>query len=306
MKRYRLFEEDEEFNDIIDTLEQEDEPTEPTEPIDPFENLTREEVLKHYGIKEETPQDKKKQEEEQKKLLKKKQEDEKKKRGDLRKKQTPQKTYKTTSSKGTRKVSKTPRKVFLSISPLNWCKNLLPLKRVDLESLFEVYGEDFYIVSLFNPKQSSGYNMSRTLNFINYLKQGDYGYVPIYDFDRKTNKIINIFLMVFNYKMTPSYETEVKGNRRIRNFYKDLHNYYKVFDVDTYIFNSPSEIYIGKGDYDYYFNEELDLEHIINYYTEMLGLNSTNLLCVNDVPNRIEYDYRSMNNEICLDYDLLF
>ena len=48
MIRNRFLEEQEEFNDIIDTLEQQEEPT---EPIDPFENLTKEEVLKHYGIK---------------------------------------------------------------------------------------------------------------------------------------------------------------------------------------------------------------------------------------------------------------
>lgn len=302
MRRNRLFEEQEEFNDIIDTLEQQEQ----TEPIDPFENLTKEEVLKHYGIEEETPQDKKKKEEEQKELLKKKQEEERKKRVGLKKKQPTKKTSKTTSTKGSKRVSRTPRKVYLPISPLNWCKNLLPLKRVDMESLLEVYGEDFYIVSLFNPQQSPGYNMSRTLNFLTYLKQKDYGYIPIYDYDKKSKRITNIFLMIFNYKMTPSYETEVMGRRKVRSFYKDIHYILSLFGIDLYILNTPTEIYVSEGDYNIHFVDEyVSLEYVIRYYTKKIGLSPRDLLCVNDVPDNIEYDYRTVNKEICLDYDVL-
>ena len=111
--------------------------------------------------------------------------------------------------------------------------------------------------------------------------------------------------MIFNYKMTPSYETEVRGHRRIRHFYKDIHNYLEVFEVDYYIFNSPYAFFINEGDNEIHFKKDVSLEYVINYYSKMLGLFSNNFLCVNDVPNGVEYDYRSMNKEICLDYDLL-
>ncbi len=318
-----------ETNEVIeldDFNDEENSILEDTE-TDPFEGWTEEEVLEHFGIEkgnedteDEDTEDQDYQEEDSYNREDKEPDvsdpykDTSSKTRENPTKNANQETQdKKTSSKKKKHMGKVKRtkKVITKMFPVNGCKKLLSSKSVDFEELLSKFGEEFYLISLYDKDRSSGFNMVQTLNFLNYLTiEEPYGYFPIYSFDKKTNSIKNIFLLVFNYIMTPSYKTEFKGNHKTHCFHTHMERLIKYMNIGCYIvyetYKTKERLTIYKGGLPYLFQEDVDFETLVNIYSKELGSYSpTCVLATNDLPYSYEYDYRTMKKEICVLPDIL-
>ncbi len=307
MRRYfeRLLED---FDDEVE--EQDDEEIEDTDdttiPYDPFKNISREEVLEHYGINLDLTDDYEEPCITQCQV--------EYRQGQH---QTTERQLDTTSSserETTRNITNPPKKssnkrrryrtqkkVMTRLSTLNDCRRILPLERLDIGSLLYEYGNEFYIISLFKKDKRKGLIMKQTLNLVNELIFYDFGYIPIYSYNRETMEIENIFLIVFNYNMKPSFRTIGQGIRSSKDFKKKMFRTLNKYGIKDYIYNYNNNLLIYENGEVFEVFDILELGVILDYYSNILGSYcDISSFYMNNVPSPLEYDNRSMNNEIYL------